>query len=112
MALSQSGLLEAKSENGVLKNQPLAQVNFPVFGDVRQSRKSRVSSETFNLLSVPVNMKLVFPLLSPAVHNSVCISSPQADLRGKVLTQHDNVHATQMARLEHLDRLLDVLSRC
>ena len=37
-ALSQSCLLEAKSENGVLKNQPLAQINFPVFGDLRQSR--------------------------------------------------------------------------
>jgi hypothetical protein len=36
-ALSQSCLLEAKSENGVLKNQPLAQINFPVFGDLRQS---------------------------------------------------------------------------
>jgi hypothetical protein len=33
-ALSQNCLLEAKSENGVLKNQPLAQIHFPVFGDL------------------------------------------------------------------------------
>ena len=37
-ALSQSCLLEAKSENGVLKNQQLVRINFPVFGDLRQSR--------------------------------------------------------------------------
>jgi hypothetical protein len=29
--------LEVKSENGVLKNQQLARINFPVFGDLRQS---------------------------------------------------------------------------
>src|SRR5262249_28530156 len=37
-ALSQSCLLEAKSENGVLKNQPLAQITLRVFGDLRQSQ--------------------------------------------------------------------------
>ena len=37
MALSQRCLSEAKSENGVLKNQPLAQINFPVFDDLRQN---------------------------------------------------------------------------
>src|SRR6516165_1538684 len=36
-ALSQSWLLEAKSENRLSENQPLASLNFPVFGDLRQS---------------------------------------------------------------------------
>ena len=36
-ALSQSWLLEAKSENRLLENQSLASLNFPVFGDLRQS---------------------------------------------------------------------------
>jgi hypothetical protein len=41
MALSQSCLLEAKSENAGLKNQQLARINFPVFGDLRQSCHAR-----------------------------------------------------------------------
>src|SRR5215831_7565018 len=36
-ALSQSWLLEAKSENRLSENQLLASLNFPVFGDLRQS---------------------------------------------------------------------------
>src|SRR5215472_3249397 len=36
-ALSQSWLLEAKSENRLSENQPLTSLNFPVFGDLRQS---------------------------------------------------------------------------
>src|SRR5262244_1927594 len=37
-ALSQSWLLEAKSANRLSENQLLASLNFPVFGDLRQSR--------------------------------------------------------------------------
>src|SRR5215831_17659336 len=37
-ALSQSCLLEAESENGISENQWLEGLNFPVFGDVRQSQ--------------------------------------------------------------------------
>ena len=40
-ALSQSWLSEAKSENRLSENQPLASLNFPVFGDLRQSRHGR-----------------------------------------------------------------------
>jgi hypothetical protein len=39
-ALSQSWLLEAKSKNRVSEIQGLASLNFPVFGDLRQSRLS------------------------------------------------------------------------
>jgi hypothetical protein len=39
MALSQNCLFEAKSENRVLENQGLASPNFPVFGNLRQSRR-------------------------------------------------------------------------
>src|SRR5262249_54674535 len=39
-ALSQNCLFEAKSENRVLENQELASPNFPVFGNLRQSRNS------------------------------------------------------------------------
>ena len=43
-ALSQSCLLETKSRNGVLQNQELARLNFPVFGDLRQSLVWSVTS--------------------------------------------------------------------
>src|SRR5438105_57959 len=37
-ALSQSCLFEAKPENRISENQELARLNFPVFGNLRQSR--------------------------------------------------------------------------
>ena len=37
-ALSQSCLFGAKSQNCSLKNQGLTRLNFPIFGDLRQSR--------------------------------------------------------------------------
>jgi hypothetical protein len=36
-ALSQSCLFEAESENRISENQWLARLNFPVFGNLRQS---------------------------------------------------------------------------
>ena len=40
-ALSQSCLFEAKSENRISENQWFARLNFPVFGNLRQSRRRR-----------------------------------------------------------------------
>ena len=37
LALSQSWVLEVKSENRISENQWLASFNFPVFGSLRQS---------------------------------------------------------------------------
>src|SRR5215471_12580866 len=41
-ALSQSWVLEGKSENRISENQWLASVNFPVFGSLRQSRNAYI----------------------------------------------------------------------
>src|SRR5215471_13628765 len=38
LALSQSWVLEVKSENRISENQWLASFNFPVFGSLRQNR--------------------------------------------------------------------------
>jgi hypothetical protein len=40
--LSQSCIFDAKSENHVSKNQWLASPNFPVFGNLRQNRSTRL----------------------------------------------------------------------
>jgi hypothetical protein len=57
-ALSQSGISEAKPKNGIVENQTLARLNFPVFGNLRQSLPKSCWTEQcllpVNVLSLPV----------------------------------------------------------
>jgi alkanesulfonate monooxygenase SsuD/methylene tetrahydromethanopterin reductase-like flavin-dependent oxidoreductase (luciferase family) len=50
VALSHSGLSEAKYENPMLENQRLAGLNYPVFGHVRQHQRGTRTDEALHVL--------------------------------------------------------------